>query len=509
MELSPKQLVVEYVKNASRIMILGQKAPDGDFLGAALALAEVLREQGKTVEMVVSEPIPALYNFLPFLSSIKKEYVYTPGKVIKIDMKKFPAKGMKWQKEEDFLNIYLDAEKNLKFEYLEIVNGQPKPDLMIVLDTPTISRFDDIYRTNADVFAEVPVINIDHHAGNEYFGSVNLVDLTAASTAEILVALMEALGVKITSPDIATCLLTGIICDTQSFRSSNTTPKSLTVAAQLLAAGARQQEIISNLYKKRPMMLLKLWKELVTAMQEDKEHKIVWTKVSLLQGNDGIVAQDVLDATEEVLASSPDAEIAIAFAEVRQGEVDVKIKGTKGFDILPIAKIFNASGTSEEAQFKVSGKNLSDAELSVLKKLHDHLVEKGGQSGKAVWEVMTSDKRQVTSNKGQELSHPETIEEIQGATEVFSAPENELELEVTETPKLAEEKPPVDPIDHALNSISRTETPKGFSSLKEVIEKKKGNLQASGNKQQGRAFEAGSSMPEADKDIDVFDEGSE
>ena len=73
--------------------------------------------------------------------------------------------------------------------------------------------------------------------------------MTAASTAEILVGIIEALGQNLLDDDVATCLLTGMIADTGSFQHPNTTPKALTVAAQMVGFGARQQEIIKHLFK--------------------------------------------------------------------------------------------------------------------------------------------------------------------------------------------------------------------------------------------------------------------
>jgi len=244
MELSPKQQTVELIKKAKRILLLGHKDPSADMISSLLAFSEVLEKNEKVVDLIVSEETPENIQFLPFLKKIKKDFQPIGGKTIRINTEKIPISGMKYQKSEDFLDVILETDKNLKFEFLEIINGSPKPDLIVVLDTADVEKIDQIYDQNTELFFETPVVNIDHHAGNEYFGTVNLVDLTATSTAEILVSIFEALGGKFLDPDIATCLLTGITDDTQSFKSQNTTPKSLTVAAQFLASGARQQEII-------------------------------------------------------------------------------------------------------------------------------------------------------------------------------------------------------------------------------------------------------------------------
>ena len=84
---------------------------------------------------------------------------------------------------------------------------------------------------------------------------------------------------KLVDENIATALLTGLY-DTSSFQNVNTTPKSLTIAAQLVAAGANQQEIIRNLYKTKSLETLKLWGNILTKIKEDKIHGFLWSSVN-------------------------------------------------------------------------------------------------------------------------------------------------------------------------------------------------------------------------------------
>lgn len=466
MELSPKQQTVELVKKANRVLILGHKEADGDLLGSSLALSKSLVSLGKTAEVVVTENIAEIFKFLPFMDSLKNELKLTEGKILRIDTKRYPIAGMKYQKENDHLDIILDAEKNLKFEFVEIVNGTPKPDLIIVLDTPDVEKIDDVYDKNTELFFEVPIINIDHHPGNEYFGTVNLVDLTASSTAEILVSLFEALGIKISDPDTATALLLGIISDTQSFRTQATTPKSLTVAAQLLAAGARQQEIISNLYKKRPMVLLKLWGEMLSGVTLDHDHRFAWTKVKLkdIAGSD-ISVNDVLDAADELLSNTPDADTILILCESKTGEVMGKLKGSKMGSVLELAKLFGGDGTPTNASFVMKDVSLSDAEMKILKRIQDFWSEKGEASKKEVWDV-------IDKSDEKDLTAPETEEEIEETIpglDELTPPETEEEIEEATPEKNG------DVIDSALKSLNQEQENKenSLTPLKDVIENKK------------------------------------
>lgn len=488
MELSPKQQTVELIKKSKRILLLGHKEPSADMISSLLAFAEVLEKHEKTVDLIISEEIPENIQFLPFLNKIKRNFQPVDGKTIRINTKKIPISGMKYQKSEGFLDVILETDKNLKFEFLEIINGSPKPDLIIVLDTADVEKIDQIYDRNTELFFETPVINIDHHAGNEYFGTVNLVDLTATSTAEILVSIFEALDGKFLDPDIATCLLTGITDDTQSFKSQNTTPKSLTVAAQFLASGARQQEIISNLYKQKSLGLLKLWGKMLTGIKEDKNHRFAWTKVELSDIPD-VVLSDIFDATDELLSNTPDADVILVLCETKKGNVVGKLKGVKGSDVLLLAKLFEGTGTSRNAEFKITERSLDDAEKYTLKKLFDFWGEAAPtatENQKKVWDVI---EKEATEEKPKNIGliEKEAIEEVKGSELLDSV---RSKKEVTDSnsasdvakampdKKAALDEEDVDAIDNALKSLvekHEKEKKEGFSSLGEVIEKKKRN----------------------------------
>lgn len=476
MELSPKQQTVELLKKSNRILLLGHKNPSGDMVSSLLAFDQVLKSLDKSVDVVISEDISEEIKFLPFLNEIKAEFQPTGGKIIRIDTEKVPVSGMKYQKSEKFLDIVLDTDKNLKFEFIDVINGSPKPDLIIVLDTADVEKIDKIYDANTELFFETPVINIDHHAGNEYFGTVNLVDLTATSTAEILVSIFEAIGGKFLNPDIATCLLTGITDDTQSFRLQNTTPKSLTVAAQLLASGARQQDIISNLYKKKPLVLLKLWGKMLSRLREDKNHHFAWTTISLKEfSGQGITKEDVLDATDELLSNTPDAEIMLVLCECEKNDVIGKIKSAKGVDILPIAKIFKGAGTDRDATFEVKEKSLTDAEMFTLKEIHDFWGEVAPtptEEQKKVWDLIEKEATGAEGSTEQPKAEKQKDEKSLEPGTSLPARNEVKEGNLEPLSESAHEKN-ADPIENALKSIIKDEKAESFSTVGDVIQKKK------------------------------------
>jgi len=224
------------------------------------------------------------------------------------------------------------------------------------------------------LFFDNPIVNIDHHPSNEYFGQVNWVDFTATSTAEMMVSLIEALsqGEQILDPDIATLLLTGIIYDTSSFQNINTTPKSLTIAAQLVAAGGRQQEVIKNLYKTKSLATLKLWGTVLTNVKEDKQHRFIWSVVSRTDldetGADESAISGVID---ELLKKVTDLDFALMLSE-RKGMLHGSLRAiSKGIDVSKIAELFGGGGHEAAAAFRIDG-DLKSKEDEILNRLRQY-----------------------------------------------------------------------------------------------------------------------------------------
>lgn len=405
MELSPKQQAVEKIKSSERILILGHKKPMADQLGSLLALNSALTKLDKKVEVIVSDNTPEKYNFLPGIKDIKNKLEIIDGKVIKVDINKIPVSGMKWKKDDDYLSIILDTDKNIKFEHIEIVNGNPKPDLIIIVDTKKTSEIDSAYNKDAEIFIEVPIINIDHHSGNEHFGTVNLVDLTATSTSEILVSLFESLGVKIDNPQIATNLLVGITEDTNSFQNNSTTPKSLTVAAQLLAAGAKQQEIVSNIFELQTSNndLMRLWNNLVDNTQFDSDHSFAWTKV---EGN----KENVFEAALELLEKIENSNTLLAICG-DNNKIYGKIVGDNETEM---SKAFEKS-EDETTEFIIDAENINEAEKIALKNIYDFWQgsEETKTEGKEVWEALDGEPQNIDYKPTDEDAIEEALRSIE------------------------------------------------------------------------------------------------
>lgn len=370
MELSSKQQAIDLIKKSQKILLVGHNNPTGDTVGSLVAFGEVLERLKKEVSIVLSEEIPENLKFFPCLGKIKTELVGSRDFIVKIDAKENPVEKLSYNVEEGYLNIVVTSEDGAYTPAdVSFGKGSYKYDLIVVLDTPDVDRIDKIYDENTDLFFETPVVNIDHHAGNEHFGTVNYIDITATSTAEILVSLVEALGLKLDA-DIATLLLTGIISDTGSFKKKNTTPKSLTVSAQLLAAGAKQQEIITSLYKAKTINTLKLWGKVLSRLDYDAGHKFIYSYITYDDFKElGANVEDIKEVMDELMNNAPGADVVLLLAEDTPNKITGKLHGQRGTDVLGIAEIFGGTGEFHSAGFSIDNMTMEKAVNEVTDKI--------------------------------------------------------------------------------------------------------------------------------------------
>lgn len=379
MELSSKQQTIELIKKSQKILILVADA-DGDALGGALSLLLYLSRSGKEIQVAAGSAVPFSLSFLPQVDKILIDLAAARDFVITIDTAKTDVEKIGYKREDGKVKIYITPKNGfLSDEQIGFSKSAHKFDLIIVLDCADLEMLGPLFDENAELFYETPVINIDHHASNDYFGKVNLIDLTATSTCEILVSLLEALnaGKNPFDEDIATLLLTGIITDTGSFQNSNTTPKSFTVAAQLVAAGARQQEIIKNIFKTKKISTLRLWGRILASLREDKKYKMVWSyALSRDLEQCGAKEDEISGAIDELMSSAPGADIILLLSE-RQDGIHGSIRTVRGVNAAEIAQIFGGGGHPGAAAF-VLNKSLLEAEKEVLEKIRAFQAERCG-----------------------------------------------------------------------------------------------------------------------------------
>ena len=229
---------IALIRGASRILICSHRKPDGDAIGSLLGLGWALGSLGKQVTLACADRPENSLAALP-----------GAGRII-----------------QDLAPLY-SLDRALPW------------DLCIVVDASGLDRLGALYETHTDLFAAVPLIDIDHHVTNDRFGVANVVDSGAASTTEVLALLLERMTVPLDVP-AATCLLAGVMTDSLSFQTESTTPRTLRVAASLVERGAPLSGIAFQLFRQRPRSSAILYSKALGTLQFAAGGRIAWIEVT-------------------------------------------------------------------------------------------------------------------------------------------------------------------------------------------------------------------------------------
>ncbi len=295
MEFSIEQQIIDLIKKSSKILIFLPSILNADSLASGLALKQFLTKMQKEAEVVTVASVPENLKFLPGADGVKNSLASQKSLVIHVDTKVKKLEEISYQTELGRASIYLKSQTHdFTPEDLSFSLAKSPVDLVVILSAKSLEDLGGVYEQQADLFFETPKVNIDNQADNEYFGAVNMVDVTATSVAEILVQVFEKYEEQLIDENIATCLLAGIIDKTSSFQHVKTTPNSFLKASQLVALGARQQEIIKHIYKTKSLSLLKLWGRALARMKLDEESQSVVSTLSLTDFEKSEATEDYL-----------------------------------------------------------------------------------------------------------------------------------------------------------------------------------------------------------------------
>lgn len=378
--LTSEQQILEQIKRSKNILISFNRVWRGDAVASALALYLFLSKMDKNVDLVADcLEQEHLCSFLPAYDKIKCSLESLRKFIISVNLKKTKINQVKYKIEDDNLNFYITPTSgSFSKENVTIKNGDFKYDLIITVDTPDLEALGKTYESETDFFYRTPVINIDHHPNNENFGQINYVQLTAVSSTEILFYLFDIISRDLIDENIATCLLAGMISETKSFKTTNITPQTLSVAAQLISLGARREEIVNNFYRSRSLNMLKLWGRILARLTGLNNNQIVY---SLLSNNDFIKTNlteiELVDVIDEMLVNIPQAQIIIIFYEQLVNKVNhtnVLIYSTKNIDALNLVKEYNPAGTKSLVKFSTDY-SLEEAKNKIMPLIEERVAK--------------------------------------------------------------------------------------------------------------------------------------
>jgi nanoRNase/pAp phosphatase (c-di-AMP/oligoRNAs hydrolase) len=383
--LTQEQQIFEQINKASNILITFKKTWNGDSVASALALFLFLKKMDKTVEIVAEKfSLDKLYSFLPGYTEIKNELNNLRKFIITLDITNTKVSQIKYKQEENQLNFIISPKDGF-FSSTDITSGASgfKYDLIIAVDTPDLESLGRIYDNDTEFFYQTPIINIDHNSTNESYGQINFIELTAVSTSEIIFSLFESFGRDLIDENIATCLLTGMIAETKSFKTNNVTPRALMTASQLMSLGARREEIVNYLYRSKSINVLKLWGRVLARLSSSLDNKLVWSTLSSSDfTKTNSTENDLTDVIDELIVSIPQAKvIAIIYENKNAGEeltnglagkTNLLLYTIKNIDSLALIKEYNPTGTKSLSRAVIS-LPIAEAEKTVIDAIQNKL----------------------------------------------------------------------------------------------------------------------------------------
>jgi len=284
--------IQEALNEASQVLVATHIGPDGDAIGSLTATGLMLQKLNKSTTLVSDDGVPKRFRYLPLTDTV-----------------------------------------------VEKPPDNEKYDLIIAVDAGDATRVGQALSYLPEPLP--PLINIDHHVTNTCFGDINLVDIKASATTEVLFNLLPALNIELDKP-LAECLLTGLVTDTLNFRTANVTGQTLKTAGILVDAGVDLHEITTQALILKEMSTLLLWKKgLNNAQFEDG---LIWTVLTKEDrkavGHQGYGTSGLAN----MLADVYDIKMSAVLLELSDGRVIVSFRCRPPYRVSELAEELGGGG---------------------------------------------------------------------------------------------------------------------------------------------------------------------
>jgi len=294
------------IKNSDDILIFAHSRPDGDTSGASLALKEYLGNLGKNSAITCFDPIPSHFKIMT------PETFTSPDL---LDLKKYK--------------------------------------LIIAADS-----IDRGFNKIKNQFEENQVTALlDHHPDISTSGDINIIDPSYSSVCEIVYDFFVFNKISL-SRNMATFLLLGILSDTGAFQHSNTTPKVLAIASELLKKGASLSKIIESTFSNRKISTLKLWGKAFEKAKIDQKNGMIFTVLTKEEIADCGADNEDIAQVSGILNTVPGTKFALILSERDDGIIKGSLRSEeyKGVDVSHIAAQFGGGGHKLASGFELKGK---------------------------------------------------------------------------------------------------------------------------------------------------------
>lgn len=364
------------LERANRPLIVLKELANVDDFASAFGIVTYLSRLEKDVDIVSSGGrAPSSLNFLSAAQPVKSDLPNIRSLIVTVNTHEAKMDELSYAVVDDELRIHLTPKNGAWSEAdVRVMPAAYRYDLIITLGAPDFGSLGAVYDNYRDFFAQTPVINIDHGAGNEQYGSINIVDIGASSVSEACLSLFRKKDDDLVDPELATAFLTGMIAKTKSFRSPHVTTKTLESAATLIAKGARRDAIVEHLYRTRSVETLRLWGRALARLKSEAELGLAWT---LLTRQDFITAgadETALgDIVSELVSTSPSARIVAILFEEPHGLVGAHLHAERPHDALVLGAPFKAVGTRETARLSFNEADIVAVERDLVTHLKSEL----------------------------------------------------------------------------------------------------------------------------------------
>ncbi len=311
--------LAKLIQQHQRFLLTTHRDPDGDGLGAEAALAEGLRQLGKTVIVLNNDATPAQYTFLDREGLLQR---YQPSR------------------------------------HRDLVATS---EVVVLLDAGRPERMGRLGRSLARFTG--PTVVLDHHPGGGW-ADIEIIEPEACSTTELVYLLLEHIGIDVT-PRMAEALFAGVLVDTDGFRNLNATPRAHRLAARFIELGASAERARQAVFASWPLGRLRLQADFLRSLHTRHQGRLVWGVVNRQDLRRWRQTPAAVEGFVEYALAARGTELSVLFLEEATGVVRVSFRSRGQVRVDGLARSFGGGGHQRAAGARVP-KSLPSVRRRVL-----------------------------------------------------------------------------------------------------------------------------------------------
>lgn len=297
------------IKESHNILLVTHDRPDGDALSSVCALTELFEILGKAYSAFCLDAPTWQYNFLPHLEKIKHE-------------------------------------KN-KLNFSDY-------DLIITIDCGSLKRtnlIEEISHKTPEQF----IIEFDHHPKMDSYSDIEIRQPEASSTAEIIYQFLKINEVKL-NKNLASCLLTGILTDTENFLFPSTSDKTIKIAAEMLTYGPSFTKIIQSAYRNKSLTAIRLWGQAMNNLKINRLYNIAYSVLTQADILTSQANEEELEGISNFLGNIEGVNGSLLLREEKDSRIKGSLRTTKNnINLSYLAQILGGGGHAKASGFTIDG----------------------------------------------------------------------------------------------------------------------------------------------------------